>query len=732
VRPYSGYAVSNGPWGTDVPLIQELRRRNVFRMAGLYLVGAWLLVQVASTVLPAFGAPGWVLRTLIALLAIGFVPAMLFAWVFELTPDGLKRDQDVRPDQSIAAQTARRMQHMTVVVLLLALGYFCVDKFVLAPRREAAALASDRVAHARSTAASPTAGTAEASATAPSAAALAKSIAVLPFENLSEDKANGYFADGIQDQILTGLAKIGDLKVISRTSTQKYASRPENLSQIARELGVAHILEGSVQRAGKQVRINVQLIDAATDNHLWAEIYDRSLDDVFQVETEVAQKIAESLAATLTKGERDALAQKPTDVPEAYDAYLKARAFNTNVVQTRQQANLILDAYREAVRLDPKFALAWAELARESFRTGWVGLDPSGALQAEGVRALARSTALAPDSPQTAIARGVYLYYVKRDFAGALEIMDSLKPTLRNDFNVWMWAGYLNRRVGKFDQSLADFGRAHELSPNDGNIAYHLAVTTIVGGDCQRGVRALDAALALAPDNTHAIAMKMQCAWFQGDVPRAGRYLDTADSRLPVVQGLRGVQLLMQRDFPAAAAQLRRASAGDDDTLIDAFFDGYLPARVEYRLELALAEQRAGNAAQAQAAYRQVKAEAAAALAARPDNRYVETGWHAALGLALAGLGERDAANAEGRQVLALVPESADRLEGPGWAYYSARIFALNGDAAATLPVLRHLLGTTTALVSAQNLRFDPAWDDIRDDSGFKALLGAARPAAAH
>jgi TolB-like protein len=599
---------------------------------------------------------------------------------------------------------------MTVAILMLAVVYFCVDKFVIAPRRQAASVAA----------------TASAAASSPAPKiAHGKSIAVLPFENLSEDKANGYFADGIQDQILTGLAKIGDLKVISRTSTQKYASRPENLSQIARELGVEHILEGSVQRAGNKVRINVQLIEAATDSHLWAETYDRALDDVFAVESEVAQKIAESLAANLSRGELAALTTKPTEVSAAYDAYIKARAYNANVVQTRQQADLILNGYREAVRLDPKFALAWAELARECFRTGWVGLDPSGALQAEGIQALARSTELAPDSPQTAIARGVYMYYVKRDFAGALAIMDSLKPQLSNDYNVWMWAGYLSRRVGRFDQSLADFERAHELSPNDSNIAYHLAVTAIVSGDCKRGVRMLDAALALAPDNTHAVAMKMQCAWFDGDVARGTKYLEAADARLPVGQGLRGVQLLLQRDFAAAAKELRRASAGDDDTLIDAYFDGYLPARYEYQLQLAVAEQALGNTAQAQAMYRQVKAEAMKALASKPDNRYVETGWHAALGLALAGLGEREAAAVHARRVMVLVPESADRLEGPGWTYYTARIFALSGDAANTLPVLRHLLGTTTALVSVENLRFDPAWDNIRDDPGFKALLAA-------
>jgi TolB-like protein/Flp pilus assembly protein TadD len=694
-------------------LFNELRRRNVIRMAGLYLVGAWLVTQVAGTVLPMFGAPAWMPRSVVVLLLIGFIPALIFAWVFELTPDGIKRDAEVPPEQSIAPQTARRMEHMIVVLLLLAVAYFGFDKFVLAPKREAAAVvAAEGRSHG-------------ADAAAAVKGVHAKSIAVLPFENLSEDKANGFFADGIQDQILTGLAKIGDLKVISRTSTLKYASRPENLSQIARELGVEHILEGSVQRVGNQVRINVQLIEAATDSHLWAETYDRSLEDIFAVETEVAQKIAESLAANLSRGELAALTQKPTEVPAAYEAYLKARAYNANVVQTRQQADLILDGYREAVRLDPNFALAWAQLARECFRTGWVGLDASGKLQAEGVQALARTTELAPDSPQTAIARGVYMYYVKRDFVGALAIMDSLKPALKNDFNVWMWAGYLSRRVGKFDQSLADFERAHELSPNDSNVAYHLAVTSIVSGDCKRGVKALDEALALAPDNTHAVAMKMQCAWFEGDLPRAASYLQAADARLPVVQGLRGVQLLMQRDYPAAITQLRRASVGEDDTLIDAFFDGYLPARLEYKLQLALAEQRAGNKSEAQALYRQVKEEANAALATHPDNRYVETGWHAALGLALAGLGEREAATAHARQVMELVPESADHLEGPGWTYYTARIHALNGDAAHALPIIRHLLGTMTALLSVHNLRFDPAWDDIRDDPGFKALLAA-------
>ena len=696
-------------------LVAELQRRNVIRMAGLYLVGAWLITQVAGTVLPMFGAPGWVPRTIVIVLAIGFIPAIAFAWIFELTPDGIKRDEQVPLDKSIAPQTAQRMNRMIIAMLMLALVYFGFDKFMLTPRRTAASVATGTASDAR---------LASAASTVLAAPAVSrKSIAVLPFENLSEDKANGYFADGIQDQILTGLAKIGDLKVISRTSTQKYASRPDNLSQIAKELGVAHILEGSVQRDGKRVRINVQLIDAATDSHVWAEIYDRTLDDVFAVESEVAKEIAKQLAANLSRGERAALGEVPTTVPAAYDAYLKARVLNSRVLQTRQQGDETLDAYREAVRLDPNFSLAWAQIARESFRIGWLGLDPSGKLRQEGERALARSTELAPGSVQTEIARGVYMYYVKRDFAGALAVMDSLKPRLPNDADIWMWAGYLSRRLGKFEHSDADFQRARELSPNDANIAYHHGVTLMIRNDCERAIREFDASIALSPDNTHALAMKLQCAWAHRDFRQAEAYFASADANAPAVKGLRGTQLFYQRNYKAAIEQLRVAIAGSGDTLIDSSMSGYLPARIDWQINLGISQQRVGATVQARSTFQQLKDEATTALATKPDNRYVETAWHSTLGLALAGLGEREAAARQGELAVSLVPESADRLEGPGWVVYLARIHAINGDAASALPLLRHLLQTPAAVISVNNLRNEPYWDLLRDDPGFKALI---------
>jgi TolB-like protein/Flp pilus assembly protein TadD len=683
--------------------LHELKRRNVIRMAGLYLVGAWLVVQVAGTLLPMFGAPEWLPRTIVLLLAIGLIPVLLFSWIYELTPDGLKRDADVPPESSIGKQTAQRMEHLLVVLLLLAVAYFVVDKFVLGKQRAAEAPAAAHVARAR---------------------VLDKSIAVLPFENLSENKENGYFADGIQDQILTGLARIGDLKVISRTSTQKYASRPENLSQIARELGVAHILEGSVQRAGNRVLINVQLIDAATDNHLWAETYDRTLDDVFGVQGEVAKRIAESLAATLSRGELNAISARPTEIPAAYDAYLKARAYATRVIQSREQAERLLDAYREAVRLDPKFALAWADLARELFRISWVGLDADGKLRAEGEAALAKAAELTPDSPQVEEARAVHLYYVKRDFPAALAVIDQLKTQLPNDGEIWMWGGYLNRRVGHFQQSLADFDRARSLSPNDANITYHLAVTAVASGDCVRGLRELDASLAISGDNTHALSMKLQCAWSGGDLKRADAFLAGADANAPAVQGLLGMQLLYKRDYAAAVAQFRRAMDGAGaDTFIDAFLNGYVPARNDWGISLGIAQQRLGEDKAAAESFRRVKAEAQHALAGEQQSPYVESAWRSALGQALAGLGEREAAAEQVRILAALVTEAQDTLEGPGWTYYRARILAMNGNAADAVPLLHHLVRTRAAQISVENLRLDPAWDPIREDAGFKALL---------
>ncbi len=294
----------------------------------------------------------------------------------------------------------------------------------------------------------------------------AKSVAVLPFENLSAEKDNAYFADGIQDEILTGLAKIGDLKVISRTSTQGYGSRPQNLAEIGRQLGVAHVLEGSVQKAGNRVRVNVQLIDAASDDHLWAETYDRTLEDVFAVETEVAQKIASSLQAQLTRDERAALTKKPTDNPAAYDAYLKARSLLLGSSYDRVNTERILDSLESAVKLDPGFAEAWAQLSITNSWIYWSGFDPTPARLAAAKSALDRAAALEPGLPRVQKAHALYVYFGERDFAAALNIWRSLQQSLPNDDEVWYFTALLERRLGLFDAAVADFERARILNPN--------------------------------------------------------------------------------------------------------------------------------------------------------------------------------------------------------------------------------------------------------------------------
>ena len=695
--------------------IAELKRRNVIRAAGLYLVGAWLVLQVAATLLPIYNTPGWVMKALVAVLAIGFIPAMIVSWVFELTPDGLKRDAEVTAEESIAPQTARRMDRLILIVAVVAIGYFAFDKFVLAPRREAE-LVTQTTAHV----------TAEISAE--KSKVNPRSIAVLPFENLSAEKENAYFADGIQDEILTSLAKIGELKVISRTSTQRYASRPDNIAEIAKQLGVANILEGSVQKAGNRVRINVQLIRTDNDTHLWAETYDRSLDDMFAVQSEVAQKIADSLAANLSHDERVALAQKPTQNPAAYAAYLKARALNIGVVASKAQTDAILGAYREAVKLDPDFALAWAELARECLRTYWAGMDPTGDLRKEGESALARAQQLAPNLPQTQLAQAVYLYYVKLDFAGALAAMTPVNKALPGYSDGWLFSSYVSRRLGRWEEATADLEHARLLLPGSALVAYHIGVTYTSMRQCDRAMPALDSSLKLQPDNAAALWVKLQCAWVDADMVRADRMLAEAPLQTAGFTALRAEQALFKRDYAQASALYRQAINDAGDVQYDSGFNGYIPATVGWRLQLALNEQGAGKMAAAQILYAQVKGNASSELASKPDNVYVQASWHAALGIALAGLGEHQAANAQAELVKSLVPESKDALEGPAYADYVARIYALNGDAARAVPLLRHQLNTFSSVLGPGYLQLDPVYDAIRNDPGFQALLKSKKP----
>src|SRR5256886_16402522 len=314
-------------------ILSELKRRNVYRAAVAYGVVAWFLTQLTTQVFPFFEIPNFAVRFVVIALAIGFPIAMLLSWLYELTPEGIVRTEDLDPAQARSVQRAagRILDFIIIGVLLLVIAMLLVGRLPF--YKQVGEVISQ------------------------------KSIAVLPFENQSEEKTNAYFAEGIQDEILTRLSKIADLKVISRTSTQRYKSAGENLSEVSKQLRVAHIVEGNVQRSGDAVRINVQLIKAADNSHLWAETFDRRLTDIFSVESEVAKAIADQLQVHLTGREEQVIAAKPTDNPEAYDAYLRGLAYTLKTGPSPADALGAQKYLREAVRLDPKFALSWALLS---------------------------------------------------------------------------------------------------------------------------------------------------------------------------------------------------------------------------------------------------------------------------------------------------------------------------------------------------------------------------------
>ena len=457
-------------------LFTELKRRNVLRMAGLYLVGAWLVVQVAGTVLPMFGAPEWLPRTVVVLLAIAFVPAVIFSWVFELTPQGLKRDEDVAPEQSITPQTGRRMDRMIIVVLVLAVGYFAFDKFVLAPRREAALVTSAVPNESKSV-------------------VNAKSIAVLPFENLSEEKANAFFTDGVQDQILSNLAQIADLKVISRTSVMQYKSgAPRNLREIGRQLGVAHVVEGSVQRAANKVRVIAQLIDARNDTHLWAQTYDRDLADVFAIQSEIAKAIADQLQAKLSPNEKKAIEQPPTTDLAAFDLYSHAKSLLlTAFLSATSEPDLrkAIELLDEAVKRDPSFFDAYCQLAYAHEFLYTVKGDHTPARLALAEAALQAATRLRPDAAETHLARAQYLYYGLRDYAGALAELEIARRGLPNDPRLFELTGYILRRRGQQEEGLQNLQRAVELDPRNFSTLQQIAASYVSLGRYAESIAAM-------------------------------------------------------------------------------------------------------------------------------------------------------------------------------------------------------------------------------------------------
>jgi TolB-like protein len=441
----------------------ELKRRNVYKVAVAYAVIAWLLIQAASIFFPAFDAPSWVMKIFIIVIIFGFPVALIFSWAFEITPEGIKLESEIEPSRSIKRRTGRKIVAMTIALAVVAAGLFV---YQLVGRDRWARRSSVETAEGGRPGG-------------PSLPIPNKSIAVLPFDNLSRDPDNAYFCEGVQDEILTRLAKVADLKVISRTSTQHFKSTPDNLPEIARQLGVAHILEGSVQKAGEQVRVNVQLINALTDAHLWADTYDRKLTDIFAVETDIAKTVADTLQAKLSGSEKSSMAKTPTVNPEAYELYLKGRFFWNK--RTGDDLRKSIEYLKQAIAKDPGFALAYAALADSYGLLRFYG----GASPAESVvlaEAAAKKALELDDSLAEAHASLGLIATEELDLNRAMKEQERAIQLNPNYATAHHWLGLGLATLRQPERSIAELKRALELDPLSMIINADLSIIYLYAG----------------------------------------------------------------------------------------------------------------------------------------------------------------------------------------------------------------------------------------------------------
>jgi TolB-like protein/Tfp pilus assembly protein PilF len=667
----------------------ELKRRNVYKVAVAYAVIGWLVIQIGSTILPTFHAPEWVVQTLVVIVALGFPVALVIAWAFEMTPEGMKRTEDIRPDEKIPQWSRRKFATFILVVVICA-----------------AALLGYQVFRAKPT-------------TAPGSVS-EKSIAVLPFENLSDDKSNAYFADGIQDEILTDLAKIGALKVISRSSVMHYKSGVErNLVKIGQELGVAHLLEGSVQRANNRVRVNAQLIDARTDTHLWAQTYDRDLADVFAIQSEIAKAIADQLKAKITGVEQKELAARPTTNPEAYDAYLKGLAL---YVRGFRAADLFdsTKSLEEAVRLDPSFAQAWALLARGEANLYFFGNDTTPERREAARHALANAERLRPDLAETQLARAWYLFRIERDYEGAKRVCEALRPRWPNNSEVPTLISYVLSRQGRSTEAEAYLQEALNLDPRSVPLRKVMGLVAASTRQFSEALKRFDRVLEIAPTDPEAVALKALTYQAMGDLDNAEAVLTPLRSAVPEDPRVASVlinQELFRRRYQAAVAIGKSALASPELQM------------GRYRtlpLLVGDLERLSGDSQGAVTTYTQERGILESTLKQQPDNPNVMIG----LAELYAAIGEKTLAIEKAEQALALRPESQDVLFAGAYQEVRARIAARIGETDRAIEILRHLLTVPYGPppITPALLRLDPIWDPLRNDPRFQQLCQDQKP----
>ena len=679
----------------------ELQRRHVYKVGAAYAVAGWLVVQIVTQVFPIFEVSSLAQRIIVLVIVAGFPVALVLAWLFDITAQGIVRTGELPASGEAPGVrrerlgSERKLNYVLGALLFVAIAYFAAERFGLINGSRKASIGASAIN--------------------------AKSIAVLPFENLGSDKENAYFAEGIQDEILTRLAKIADLKVISRTSTQQYQSKPGNLSEIAKQLGVANILEGSVQKAADQVRVNVQLIQAANDSHLWADTYDRKLVDIFGVESEIAKTIAESLQAKLTGGEQRALAVKPTNNTEAYDAYLRGLAFEARGLHSLSPDDLrkAVSFYERSVQLDPAFALAWARLTRANAFAYFIGLDRTIARRDAAERALNTAQKLQPDSPETLLAQAYYQYWVLRDFELAKATFGRVRELLPGSSDVPAALAAIARRQGHWDESVAYWEQTLALDPRNIQWLASAAVTYSMLRQFPAALKTYDRVLDLVPNDSDTVASEAAIFQAEGNLEQAAKLLTGVNAQTPSFNAflMKTNQLILERHCDEAIRLIHsRLTEFHDVSDVERLFDQWA---------LVDAQECAGDISGARATAQQMLPLLETFCKKAPDSPLFLSG----LSLVHAVLGQKDAAIKEAERAITLLPSGKDAVDGPVYEEHLASVEVLVGDKNRAIPRLKRLLEIPyTNFLTPALLRLDPQWDPLRGDSRFQKLCEEKKP----
>ena len=670
----------------------ELKRRNVYKVAVAYLVAGWALAQGLAQVLPVFSVPNWVIQLLVVLIILGLPVALGLAWAFELTPEGLKRTDEV-DDIAAAAHKKRAWLYIVIVGVSASIGLFFLGRYSAAPTQNAAADVS------------------------------VKSIAVLPFENLSDDKQNTYFADGVQDQILTNLAKVSELRVISHTTVRQYKSgEPRNLREIGRQLGVTHILEGSVQRAGDRLRIAAQLIDARTDSQIWAETYDRTAADLFAIQSELAESIVTQLQAKLSPEQKAQIEQRPTQDLVAFELYLRAKQIVDSYLIAEDVRTAVLSALQsldQAIKRDPDFVSAYCYVARARDLLYFFDLDPTPDRVLLAEAAVKAALRLRPDSAEAHFAMADFLFRCRRDYDGALRELAIARPGLPNDTAFFILSGYINRRRNNWTQAERDFSTAVALDPRNPN-AYNLLADTY---NLQRrhllAAQVYDRVLA-AGERTPIVFFRRDSALFNGtgnstelrQVLSTNPDMDIGGGQTPI----RVFLALIDGNF-VEAERVLTASAREDFQDIDYSF--YYP-KAWFEAMIARAK---GDSARATAAFSAARTILEQRLAVKPEDARTL----AVLAQVNAGLGHKELAIQEAHHAVDLMPVSKDVYDGALVLEGLAQVYTWTNEPDRAIEVLQKLVAMPS-YVNYARLKLHSMWNPLRGDPRFQKIVNSLAP----